>query len=141
MRCIERQQTTRQDILQQALRRPNVIIQKKRPRPTVPTLVKTSVKKGYHIRFIFRTDAEWAEAKRMAEEQIARTNNAIQELQNELKRMHGGVVDSDHVSSNLENNPPRVDWKQYSLDPEHIAAEIMEVDDDESNTCSSSSED
>lgn len=131
MRCAERQQTTRADILARALCHPTAVIQKKRQRPTA-TLVKKGgpVKKGAHIRFILKTDSEWAEAKRMADEQIARTNNAIQELKNELKRMHGGIVDTDYNTSTL-----RVDaWKQYSLDPQVLASEVV---DDESNTCSS----
>ncbi len=79
--------------------------------------------------------------KLLAEKTKENTESALQELKNELKRMAGKVVDTDHVQMNSSGLVQAAN--EYSLDPAVLVQHLGENSDDSvsSDTVSSDDED
>jgi len=73
----------------------------------------------------------------LAEKTKENLDNAIQENQDELKRMAGKIVDKDHEI--LINKSPEYHHSNYALDIETLGNQIFEPSED-SDTCSSAEE-
>lgn len=64
-------------------------------------------------------DNELEHIKQMMEQTLQNQLSALEELKNELKRMGGRVVESDHACT-LDNIGSQYDPNQYSLSPSKL---------------------
>jgi len=139
-------------LVHNALQHPATIIQKKRARPeqsVCESTVKPGPKKSrvvygtqkhFDVRIIRKDHPQWKIWKDLAQQTMQNTVRVIRELKEELCRMHGGIVYSDHVERII--TPASEMWRSYSLNPEQILAEVAaKVEDDSSDTCPSDDED
>lgn len=79
-----------------------------------------------------------SDLKELAEKTKENTEQALKQLKNELKRMAGKVVDSDHVPA--EDSGLALAANEYSLDPATLGVMPLDSDDSSSDTVSSDDE-
>ena len=93
-------------------------LKRRRPRPPVPQVMKPKkkrTKKPRKLIFISRDDPKYKHMQEMMDIIKDNTENAIKELQNELKRLNGKVVSSDYINATNSNNNIKY-HEIYSLD-------------------------